>query len=139
MAERYKQSNPNLIPVCKKRAFNFNISIPLICSKCEVFSKRNFTQCLFIVEYYLNVNKKCNRVRSEIFAHFFLVNNVKLFIKVSGELLPREKLPPWLVLGFQSRLGLLLGLGCNQTIAPKNVASRLGLGFGLELVFGVWG
>ena len=139
MAERYKQSNPNLIPVCKKRAFNFNISISLICSKCEVFSKRNFTQCLFIVEYYLNINKKCNRVKSEIFEHCFLVNNVKLFIKVSGELFPREKLPPRLVLGFQSRLGLLLGLGCNQAIAPKNIASRLGLGFGLELVFGVWG
>ena len=94
MAERYKQSNPNLIPVCKKRAFNFNISISLICSKCEVFSKRNFTQCLFIVEYYLNINKKCNRVKSEIFEHCFLANNVKLFIKVSGELFPEKNCNP---------------------------------------------
>ena len=139
MAERYKQSNPNLIPVCKKRAFSFNISISLICSKCEVFSKRNFTQCLFIVEYYLNVNKKCNRVRSEIFEHCFLVNNVKLFTKVSGELFPREKLPPRLVQGFSQGQGYFQVWGATRQLPRRTLPPGQGQGLGQNQFLGFGG
>ena len=37
---------------------------------------------------------------------------------VSGQLPPR-KIAPWFGLGFGSRLGLVLGLGGNQVIVPK--------------------
>ena len=53
---------------------------------------------------------------------------------------PPRKISPRLGLGFGSRLGLVLGLGDNQTIAPKeNSPPLLGLGFGLGLVLGLEG
>ena len=59
-----------------------------------------------------------------------------MVLTVSGQLHPEENHPPppWLGLGFGSRLGLILGLGGNQTIAPEEKYPRLGLGFGLRLV-----
>ena len=50
-----------------------------------------------------------------------------------------RKIAPRLGLGFGSRLGLVLGLGGNQTIAPEENCPRLGLGFGLGLVLGLEG
>ena len=41
---------------------------------------------------------------------------------------PLRKIAPQLGLGFESRLGLILGLGRNQTIAPEEDYRRLGLG-----------
>ena len=139
MAERYKQSNPNLIPVCKKRAFNFNISISLICSKCEVFSKRNFTQCLFIVEYYLNINKKCNRVKSEIFEHCFLANNVKLFIKVSGELFPEKNCNPGQCQGFSQGQGYFQVWGATRQFPQRTLPPGQGQGLGQSQFLGFGG
>ena len=58
-----------------------------------------------------------------------------MFLTVSGQFPPEENHPsPRLGLGFGSRLGLVLGLGGNQTIAPEEKYPRLGLGFGLRLV-----
>ena len=46
---------------------------------------------------------------------------------------------PRLRLGFGLRLGLLLGLGGNQTIAHEENCPRLGLEFGLGLILGLVG
>ena len=65
------------------------------------------------------------------------MNNYQFYQQVSGQLRAR-KIAPRLVLGFGSRLGLVLRLGGNQTIAPEeNCLTRLGLGFGLGLVLGL--
>ena len=46
---------------------------------------------------------------------------------------------PRLGLGFGLRLGLLLGLGGNQTNAHEENCPRLGLEFGLGLILGLVG
>ena len=57
-----------------------------------------------------------------------------IFKLVSGQLPPHEKIAPQLGLGFGSRLGLVLGLGGNQTSAPEENCPLLALGFWLGLV-----
>ena len=51
------------------------------------------------------------------------------YTTVSGQL-PSEENCPQLGLGFGSGLGLVLGLGSNQIIAPEERSPRLGLGVG---------
>ena len=71
-----------------------------------------------------------------------LKSNVKLFADDTGirTIAPPKIIASRLGLRFVSRLGLVLGLGDNQTIAPKEncPTPRLDLGFGLGLVLG-WG
>ena len=57
---------------------------------------------------------------------------------VSGQL-PPEKNCPLVRLEFGSRLGLVLGLGGNQTVTPWKIVHQLGLGVGLGLVLGLGG
>ena len=49
----------------------------------------------------------------------------------------RGKLFSQLGLGFGSRSGLVLGFGATRQLPPKKIAPRLGLGFGLGLVWGL--
>ena len=51
-----------------------------------------------------------------------------------SEQLPPGKNCPLSGLRFESRLGLVFGLGVNETIIPKENIPLLGLGFGLGLV-----
>ena len=55
---------------------------------------------------------------------------------VSGQS-PQRKIAPWLGLGFGSRLGLVLGSGDNQTIAPEKKCNLFRVW--LRVSFGVWG
>ena len=57
------------------------------------------------------------------------IANYTLVKTVSGQLPPR-KIVPRLELGFQSRIGLVLGLGQNQAIAPEDNYPLVGVGFG---------
>ena len=62
----------------------------------------------------------------------------KVFL-VSGQLPPKENCPPRLGLGFGSRLGLILGLGGNQTIAPEENYSPVRFRVWVRVSFGVGG
>ena len=55
---------------------------------------------------------------------------------VSGQLTPR-KIAPWLGLGFGSRLGLVLGLGVNQTTAPEENSPPFRVRIWVKVSFGV--
>ena len=52
---------------------------------------------------------------------------------------PPRKIAPWLGLGFGSRLGLVLGLGGNQTITPKENCPPVRVRVWLRVSFGVGG
>ena len=74
------------------------------------------------------------------------IANYTLVKTVSGQLPPR-KIVPRLELGFQSRIGLVLGLGQNQAIAPEDnyplvrvrVWVRISFGVGVRISVGVGG
>ena len=52
---------------------------------------------------------------------------------------PSRKIAPQLGLGFGSRLGLVLELGVNQTIAPKENSPTVGVSVWVRVRFGVRG
>ena len=68
---------------------------------------------------------------------FFCVDYVN-FCRLSGQLPPR-KIDPRLELGFESRLGLVLGLGVNQTISSKENSPPVRIRVGVRVNFGVGG
>ena len=66
------------------------------------------------------------------------IANYTLVKTVSGQLPPR-KIVPRLELGFQSRIGLVLGLGQNQTIAPEDNYALVRVRVWVRISFGVGG
>ena len=66
------------------------------------------------------------------------IANYTLVKTVSGQLPPR-KIVPRLELGFQSRIGLVLGLGQNQAIAPEDNYPLVRVRVWVRISFGVGG
>ena len=67
------------------------------------------------------------------------IRTITKVFSVSGQLPPEENCPPRLGLGFGSRLGLILGLGSNQTIAPEENYSPVRFRVWVRVSFGVGG
>ena len=60
------------------------------------------------------------------------------FCRLFGQLPPR-KIDPRLGLGFESRLGLVLGLGVNQTISTKENSPPVRIRVGVRVNLGLRG
>ena len=60
-------------------------------------------------------------------------------MNVSGQSLPEENCPTRLGLEFRSRLGLVLGLGGNQTVAPEKHRLLVRVRVWIRFSFGVGG